>query len=91
MKFLAKELPRSLPQLAIAFQNLKQFGCLANFAEFNAEGLHFNENFFHVNNFVSDETLQENTDESYQPTLHIFVFNCLACRNAVGDVQVNKL
>ena len=40
-------------------------------AKFNTKGLHLNEEFLNVNNFVSDQGLEEDTDESDQSVLHV--------------------
>ena len=40
-------------------------------AKFNTKGLNLNEEFLNVNNFVSDQGLEEDTDQSDQSVLHV--------------------
>ena len=42
---------------------------LPNSAELDTEGLDLDEEILHVDNLVSDQRLQENTDEAHQPVL----------------------
>ncbi len=44
-----------------------------------------------VDDFVSDERLQEDTDEAHESVLHVAILDRLARRDAVGDVKVNEL
>ena len=40
-------------------------------AKFNTKGLNLNKEFLNVNNFISDQGLEEDTDQSDQSVLHV--------------------
>lgn len=47
--------------------------------------------YLNVDDFVTNEALQEDTDEPHKSVLHVPVLDRLARGDTVGDVQVHKL
>lgn len=44
-----------------------------------------------IDDFVPNERLQEDTDESHEPVLHVPILDGVACLDAVADIQVHEL
>ena len=56
-----------------------------------AECLHLNEQIMNIDDLVADQWLQEDTYQPHQAILHVLVLDVFAWRNAIGDVEMNKL
>ena len=90
---LPELLPLLLPHrlLFVVLQELEQVGGLFDLDELDAECLDFDEQVLHVDDFVSDEAGEEDTDESDESVLHVLVFDVFTSRDAVGDVEMHEL
>ena len=64
---------------------------LADPAELDAERLHLDEEVLDVDDLVADQRLQKHAHQSHEAVLHVLVLDVLARRDAVRDVQMNKL
>ena len=66
-------LNRAAASLILKQSSLKNINSVSSFspAKFNTKGLDLNEEFLNVNNFVSDQGLEEDTDQSDQSVLHV--------------------
>ena len=72
------------------FQNTK-YEALPDSAEFDAEGLHLDEQFAHVYDLVPDQGLEEDADKPHQSVLHVLVLDGLAGGDAVGYIEMDEL
>ena len=80
--------PRLLLQ---RFQHSEEGRGLFDSTKLDAECLHLNEQIMNIDDLVADQWLQEDTYQAHQAILHVLVLDVFAWRNAIGDVEMDKL
>ena len=73
------------------FEKLKQGTRFFDVPEVDTESLHFHEQIFDVDRFITYQRLNENAHKPHEATLQILVLRLVACFNARGYVEVEKL